>query len=60
MANFIVAAGFSGHGLQHAPAIGRAIKEMILDGGFRAIDLSRLGYRRVMENAPLPDDGPVA
>ena len=33
---------------------------MILDGGFRAIDLSRLGYRRVMENAPLPDDGPVA
>lgn len=60
VANFIVAAGFSGHGLQHAPAVGRAIKEMILDGGFRSIDLSRLGYRRVVENRPLPDDGPAA
>ncbi len=58
--NFIVAAGFSGHGLQHAPAVGRAVKEMILDGGFQSIDLSRLGYRRIMENAPLEDGGPAA
>jgi FAD-dependent oxidoreductase domain-containing protein 1 len=58
--NFIVAAGFSGHGLQHAPAVGRAIKEMILDGGFRSIDLSRFNYRRVIDNDPLPDDGPAA
>ena len=58
--NFILAAGFSGHGLQHAPAIGRAVKEMILDGGFRSIDLSRFNYRRIVENDPLPDAGPVA
>ncbi|WP_158922562.1 FAD-binding oxidoreductase [Acidisphaera sp. S103] len=58
--NFIVAAGFSGHGLQHGPAVGRAVKEMILDGGFRSIDLSRFNYRRILDNAPLPDDGPVA
>jgi glycine/D-amino acid oxidase-like deaminating enzyme len=58
--NFIVAAGFSGHGLQHAPAIGRAVKEMILDGGFRSIDLSRFSYRRIVDNAPLQDDGPAA
>jgi FAD-dependent oxidoreductase domain-containing protein 1 len=58
--NFILAAGFSGHGLQHAPAVGRAIKEMILDGGFRSIDLSRFSYRRIEENDPLPDDGPKA
>jgi FAD-dependent oxidoreductase domain-containing protein 1 len=58
--NFILAAGFSGHGLQHGPAVGRAVKEMILDGGFRSIDLSRFSYRRVVENAPLPDDGPKA
>ena len=56
--NFILAAGFSGHGLQHAPAIGRAVKEMILDGGFRSIDLSRFNYRRIVENDPLPDAGP--
>ncbi len=58
--NFIVAAGFSGHGLQHAPAVGRAVKELMLDGGFRTIDLSRLNYRRILDNAPLPDDGPAA
>ncbi len=58
--NFILAAGFSGHGLQHGPAIGRAVKEMILDGGFRSIDLSRFNYRRVVENTPLLDNGPKA
>lgn len=58
--NFILAAGFSGHGLQHGPAVGRAVKEMILDGGFRSIDLTRLSYRRIVENTPLPDDGPKA
>lgn len=58
--NFILAAGFSGHGLQHGPAVGRAVKEMILDGGFQTIDLSRFGYRRVVENTPLLDNGPKA
>jgi glycine/D-amino acid oxidase-like deaminating enzyme len=58
--NFIVAAGFSGHGLQHAPAVGRAVKEMILDGGFQSIDLSRLNYRRIVDNTPLLDGGPTA
>lgn len=28
----------------HAPAVGRAVKEMILDGGFRSIDLARLSW----------------
>ena len=58
--NFILAAGFSGHGLMHAPAVGRAVKELILHGGFRSIDLSRLGWRRVADNQPLADDGPTA
>ena len=51
--NFILAAGFSGHGLMHAPAVGRAVKEMILDGGFRSIDLARLSWRRVVDGRPL-------
>lgn len=55
--NFIIAAGFSGHGLQHSPAMGRAVKELIIDGGYQTIDLSRLSYRRVEENAPLLDEG---
>ncbi len=59
-ANFIVAAGFSGHGLMHGPAVGRAIKEMILDGGFQSIDLGRFSYQRVLDDAPLADEGPTA
>ena len=58
--NFIVAAGFSGHGLQHAPAVGRAIKELILDGGFRTIDLSPFSYQRILDDRPLEDAGPTA
>lgn len=55
--NFLVAAGCSGHGLQHAPAIGRALSELILDGGLRTLDLSRLGYQRVIDDAPYREAG---
>jgi FAD-dependent oxidoreductase domain-containing protein 1 len=58
--NVIVAAGFSGHGLQHAPAVGRAIKELILDGFYQSIDLSRFSYQRVLDGKPLEDTGPTA
>ncbi|MBW6397968.1 FAD-binding oxidoreductase [Roseomonas sp. HJA6] len=58
--NMLLCAGFSGHGLQHAPAVGRAVKELILDGGFRSIDLSRFSYRRIVDGTPIPDDGPKA
>ncbi|MFB3046936.1 MAG: NAD(P)/FAD-dependent oxidoreductase [Acidiferrobacterales bacterium] len=55
--NFYVACGFSGHGIMHAPAMGLAIAELVLDGRFAAIDLSRLGYQRVIDNAPYPEKG---
>jgi glycine/D-amino acid oxidase-like deaminating enzyme len=58
--NFYVLAGFSGHGLQHAPAIGRAMKELIVDGGYSSIDLSLFSYQRVLDNKPIIDTGPVA
>lgn len=47
-----VATGFSGHGFQQAPAVGRYLAEGIL-GLPPVLDLSRLGPRRVMENRPL-------
>ncbi|WP_226576245.1 NAD(P)/FAD-dependent oxidoreductase [Acuticoccus sediminis] len=50
--NFIYANGFSGHGLQQSPAAGRAVSELITYGEFRAIDLSEVGYERVIENRP--------
>lgn len=51
--NFYFANGFSGHGLQQGPAVGNAIAELIVHGGYRAIDLRRLGYDRVRRNQPL-------
>ncbi|MBI4184469.1 MAG: FAD-binding oxidoreductase [Proteobacteria bacterium] len=58
--NFYIALGFSGHGLQHGPAMGRAMKELLLDGGYQTIDLSRFSYQRVLDNAPIAEFGPVA
>jgi glycine/D-amino acid oxidase-like deaminating enzyme len=55
--NFYVATGFSGHGLMHAPATGRAIAELVVDGGFETIDLSRLGFERIENNTPYPERG---
>jgi FAD-dependent oxidoreductase domain-containing protein 1 len=53
IANLYFANGFSGHGAQQAAAAGRAIAELIVDGGYRTIDLSRLGYARIAAHAPL-------
>ncbi|NEX62201.1 NAD(P)/FAD-dependent oxidoreductase [Noviherbaspirillum galbum] len=55
--NFYVATGFSGHGMMHAPAAGRGIAELIDKGRFESIDLSRLGYERVIRQAPYPERG---
>jgi len=47
--------GFSGHGAQHIPAAGRAIAELILFGEYRSLDLSRLGWDRVIRAEPLAE-----
>ena len=51
--NFIFANGFSGHGLQQSPAVGRGVSELIIYGGYRNLDLSPLGYERITANRPL-------
>lgn len=51
--NMYVATGFSGHGLQHSPAVGRAVAELILDGGYQTIDLSALGFARILSDEPV-------
>ena len=55
--NLLIATGASGHGLQHAPAAGRGLSELILDGRFSNIDLARFGCRRVVDNRPDPERG---
>jgi len=55
--NFLVACGFSGHGLMHAPAVGRALAELLVDGQFSAIDLARMGYHRIVHGTPCRETG---
>jgi glycine/D-amino acid oxidase-like deaminating enzyme len=55
--NFYVVSGFSGHGMMHAPAAGRAIAELITTGSFQTIDLGRLGYDRVVRGEPYAEAG---
>jgi glycine/D-amino acid oxidase-like deaminating enzyme len=52
-ANAFVACGFSGHGIQQAPAVGRALAELIVLGRYDALDLSPLSPRRLAEKRPL-------
>lgn len=51
--NFIFANGFSGHGLQQSPAVGRGIAELIATNGYETLDLSVFGYERIRNNAPV-------
>ncbi len=53
--NFLIATGFSGHGIMQSPATGRAITELILDGRYVSLDLSRFGYDRITRNEPLSE-----
>ena len=54
--NLHLANGFSGHGLQQSPAVGRGLAEHILHGGWRTLDLSDLGHARIVEGRPLRED----
>lgn len=53
------ATGFSGHGLQMAPAIGRAIMELIIYEEYQTVDLSRYSWNRLLQNEPLALDNCV-
>lgn len=50
--NFVFANGFSGHGLQQGPAAGRGVSELIIYNAYRTLDLSEVGYERIVANRP--------
>ena len=53
--NLYLANGFSGHGLQQSPAVGRGLAEHIAHGGYRSLDLADLGHGRIVAGRPLAE-----
>lgn len=57
LGNFHMLAGFSGHGLMHAPGCGRAMAELLVTGSYQTIDLTRFGWQRLADGTPLRERG---
>ena len=55
MKNFLFANGFSGHGVQQAPAVGRGIAELIVHGAYQTVDITPLGFERILEGRPVQE-----
>ena len=52
VSNFIFVNGFSGHGFQQAPAMGRGTSELITYGEYRSLDLTPFDFTRIVNNEP--------
>ena len=50
---FYLALGFSGHGLQQSPAVGRGLAELVVTGGYQTLDLSPLAFDRLAAGTPI-------
>jgi len=53
--NLHFANGFSGHGMQQVPAVGRVTAERIVFGAARAVDVSCFGYERFAAGRPVKE-----
>lgn len=51
--NLIFVNGFSGHGFQQSPAMGRGVSELIVYGEFRSLDMTPFGMERIIAAQPL-------
>ena len=53
ISNFMFQNGFSGHGLQQSPAMGRGMAELLTYGEYRSLDLSLFGFDRIEKSEPI-------
>ncbi len=51
--NLVFANGFSGHGIQQSPAVGRGVAERLVHGGYRTLDLAPLAFDRFARGEPV-------
>ena len=51
----VLATGFSGHGMRHAPAVGKTISEVIADGESRTLDISAFSVTRFAGGVGVPE-----
>ena len=57
--NLYILNGFSGHGLQQSPAMGRGIAELVLQGAYQSLDLGALGAERLFTRTPFLEEAIV-
>ena len=53
--NFFFLNGFSGHGLQQSPAMGRGTAEMLVHGAYQTLDMRPFHYNRIVDDQPIPE-----
>ena len=57
--NFLFVNGFSGHGFQQSPAMGRGTSELITYGEYRSLDLSPFNYERIEKGEPFVENAVI-
>ena len=57
--NFIFLNGFSGHGLQQSPAMGRGTAELLTYGEYRSLDLTPFNYERIAAGKPIHESAVI-